>query len=102
MIPALNLTKAAEILEDETPPATEYAENDADIKPEDAEIIQNQFTELYAQNTDLQAMIPEDDVAALTLIQKYQILEQFMDEEKTNVEEADSSEYVEHDGKMYR
>ena len=43
----------------------------------------------------------------LTLIQKYQILELFMDGEETPrgqhpAQEADPSEFVEHEGKMYR
>ena len=48
-------------------------------------------------------MISASDKLDLTLLQKYQILEQFSDTPKPEPEqEADESEFVEHEGKQYR
>ena len=59
-VPILDLKKAAEInaANPETPEGgIEWAETDADIKPQDAEVIESSFQELYAQNKDLQGMV---------------------------------------------
>ena len=55
-VPALNIDKVVEFNESnpETPEAgVEWAETDADIKPEDADVINSSFNDLYAQNVDL-------------------------------------------------
>ena len=46
-------------------------------------------------------MISESDKLDLTLIQKYQILEQF-NSDTPIPEQADESEFVEHEGKQFR
>ena len=73
-IPALDLDKAAEYnaSNPETSEAgIEWAETDADIKPEDANIIDTSFNDLYKQNIDLRSMISGAFESDLTLIQKY-------------------------------
>lgn len=86
-VPALDLDKAAEYNaanpEKADEAGIEWAETDADIKPEDADIINNSFNDLYAQNQDLRSMVQEAFETNLSLIQKYQILELFMDSEET-------------------
>ena len=110
-IPSLDVNKVQEYNQanPETPneAGIEWAESDADIKPEDAEIIDSSFNDLYHQNTDLQNMVSGAFESDLSLIQKYQILELFMDSTETPrgqhpAQEADPSEFVEHNGKMYR
>ena len=85
-VPALDVNKVQEYnaSNPETPEeGIEWAETDADIKPEDADIIDSSFNDLYRQNTDLQSMISGAFESDLTLIQKYQILELFMDSTET-------------------
>ena len=59
-IPALDVNKVQEYnaSNPETPEeGIEWAETDADIKPEDADIIDSSFNDLYNQNTDLRSMV---------------------------------------------
>ena len=82
-VPTLDVQKVVEYNEKNPETGIEWAETDDDIKPEDAEVIDNSFNELYAQNHDLQNMVSEAFDTNLTLIQKYQILELFMDGDET-------------------
>ena len=82
----------------------ELAQTEEDIKPEDAQRIEAQFEELYAQNTDLQAMISSSDKPTITVLQKYQILQEFNKEQTEELANflEDDSEFVEHEGLKYR
>lgn len=81
-IPRLDLVKVAEILAnlpespcaEDGPAADVQNDNVEEFKLEDALTIQEQFSELYKSNADLQAMISVDEARNLSLTQKHQIL----------------------------